>query len=114
NIEAMFRHRNDVCIAIDLFWYPVQGRNDIRHAPDVMVALGRPKGHRFPAYLELREALERAVEQARLEAEQERRLREQERQIREREARRALEAERRLQQERQRAEQAEAELQRLR
>lgn len=46
NLEAMFRHRDDVFIAIDLFWYPVKGRPDIRHAPDVMVAFGRPKGHR--------------------------------------------------------------------
>lgn len=46
NLEAMFRHRDDVFIAVDLFWYPVKGRPDIRHAPDVMVAFGRPKGHR--------------------------------------------------------------------
>jgi Uma2 family endonuclease len=30
----------------DLLWYPVQGDNRTRVAPDVMVALGRPKGHR--------------------------------------------------------------------
>jgi Uma2 family endonuclease len=46
NLEAMFADRDDVFIAIDLFWYPVKGRNDIRHAPDVMVVFGRPKGHR--------------------------------------------------------------------
>jgi Uma2 family endonuclease len=30
----------------DLFWYPVEGRPDIVVAPDVLVALGRPKGMR--------------------------------------------------------------------
>jgi len=51
------------------------------------------EGNRFRSYLELREALERAIEQERQRAE---------------------EARRRAEQERQRAEQAEAELQRLR
>ena len=30
----------------DLFWYPVKGHPKIAFAPDVMVILGRPKGHR--------------------------------------------------------------------
>ncbi len=30
----------------DLLWYPVQGDPKERRAPDVLVALGRPKGHR--------------------------------------------------------------------
>jgi Uma2 family endonuclease len=30
----------------DLLWYPVRGDNRTRAAPDVMVALGRPKGRR--------------------------------------------------------------------
>lgn len=30
----------------DLLWYPVEGDNRTRQAPDVLVALGRPKGHR--------------------------------------------------------------------
>ena len=30
----------------DLFWYPVEGAPEIRVAPDVLVALGRPKGPR--------------------------------------------------------------------
>ncbi len=34
-------------VAGDLFWYPVEGRSDISVAPDVMVALGRPKGKRL-------------------------------------------------------------------
>jgi Uma2 family endonuclease len=46
NLDAMFVHRPDVFVAIDLFWYPVEGRPEIRLAPDVMVVLGRPKGHR--------------------------------------------------------------------
>ncbi|NOT62284.1 MAG: Uma2 family endonuclease [Acidobacteria bacterium] len=37
----------DDFVAANLFWYPVKGRPDIRTAPDILVALGRPKGHRF-------------------------------------------------------------------
>ncbi len=33
-------------VAGDHLWYPVRGRPDIRVAPDVYVAEGRPKGHR--------------------------------------------------------------------
>jgi len=33
-------------VAGDHLWYPVEGRPTIRVAPDVYVALGRPKGHR--------------------------------------------------------------------
>lgn len=33
-------------VAADLFWYPIEGSPKIFQAPDVMVALGRPKGHR--------------------------------------------------------------------
>ena len=46
NLEACFAQQPDVFIAADLFWYPVEGDGGIRVAPDVMVALGRPKGHR--------------------------------------------------------------------
>jgi Uma2 family endonuclease len=46
NLDAMFADRDDVFVAIDHFWYPVEGRPNIRQAPDVMVVLGRPKGHR--------------------------------------------------------------------
>jgi len=46
NLEACFVQQPDVFIAADLFWYPVEGNGGIRVAPDVMVALGRPKGHR--------------------------------------------------------------------
>jgi Uma2 family endonuclease len=45
-LEAVFRHRPDVFVAGDLLWYPVEGRPDIRTAPDTMAVFGRPKGHR--------------------------------------------------------------------
>jgi Uma2 family endonuclease len=46
NLEALFRDRANVFVAGDLLWYPVEGRSDIRRAPDVLVAFGRPKGDR--------------------------------------------------------------------
>lgn len=45
-LEAQFRTQEDVFIAGDLLWYPVQGEPNIRSAPDVLVAFGRPKGYR--------------------------------------------------------------------
>lgn len=33
-------------MAADLLWYPVEYHPEIRSAPDVFVAFGRPKGHR--------------------------------------------------------------------
>jgi Uma2 family endonuclease len=45
-LAAMFRDRPDVFVAGDLFWYPIEGDNKTRVAPDVMVAFGRPKGDR--------------------------------------------------------------------
>jgi Uma2 family endonuclease len=45
-LEGLFRERPDVFVAGDLFWYPVEGRRDIRYAPDVLVVFGRPKGDR--------------------------------------------------------------------
>ena len=44
--EGFFKNRTDVFVAGDLLWYPVEGSNKIRVAPDVMVAFGRPKGYR--------------------------------------------------------------------
>lgn len=44
--EALFADREDVFVAGDLLWYPVEGRPDIRMAPDVMIVFGRPKGDR--------------------------------------------------------------------
>ena len=46
NLEHLFAERDDVFIAADLFWYPVQYDNKTKYAPDVMVAFGRPKGDR--------------------------------------------------------------------
>ncbi len=46
NLEILFRHRPDVFVAGDLLWYPVEGQPQVRQAPDVFVAFGRPKGDR--------------------------------------------------------------------
>ena len=53
-LDAQFANDPNVFVAGDLFWYPVEGRNDIRAAPDVMVVFGRPKGDRG-SYLQWRE-----------------------------------------------------------
>ncbi|MCS6918740.1 MAG: Uma2 family endonuclease [Fimbriimonadales bacterium] len=45
-LAALFRDRPDVFVAGDLFWYPVEGNNQLCAAPDVMVVFGRPKGDR--------------------------------------------------------------------
>lgn len=45
-LDSQFADNPDVFVAGDLLWYPVEGRPDICAAPDVLVAFGRPKGHR--------------------------------------------------------------------
>lgn len=45
-LDALFAARPDVFVAGDLLWYPVEGDNKTRVAPDAMVAFGRPKGDR--------------------------------------------------------------------
>jgi Uma2 family endonuclease len=45
-LEARFIDDPSVFVAGDLLWYPVEGRPDIRTAPDAMVVFGRPKGDR--------------------------------------------------------------------
>ncbi len=55
NLELIYSQNPDVFVAGDLLWYPVEGNNTIRQAPDVMVALGRPKGDRG-SYQQWREA----------------------------------------------------------
>lgn len=45
-LDAVFRDDANVFVAGDLLWYPVEGDNITRTAPDAMVALGRPKGYR--------------------------------------------------------------------
>ncbi|MDM8521163.1 Uma2 family endonuclease [Anaerolineales bacterium HSG6] len=54
-LENLFRDDPAVFVAGDLLWYPVQGNNKIRRAPDAMVAFGRPKGHRG-SFLQWKEA----------------------------------------------------------
>ena len=46
NLEWLFAEQVDVFVAGDLLWYPVQGNNKIRQAPDVMVVFGVSKGDR--------------------------------------------------------------------
>jgi Uma2 family endonuclease len=53
-IAALFADRHDVFVAGDLLWYPVEGNNKIRAAPDTMVVFGRPPGDRG-SYLQWRE-----------------------------------------------------------
>ena len=53
-LTALFRDRPDVFVAGDLLWYPVEGRNKYRTAPDAMVVFGRPKGERG-SYMQWRE-----------------------------------------------------------
>jgi Uma2 family endonuclease len=45
-LEKLFWEEPDVFVASDLLWYPFEGDNKTSIAPDVLVALGRPKGHR--------------------------------------------------------------------
>jgi Uma2 family endonuclease len=46
NLDTLFADDPAVFVAMDLLWYPVQGDNSARLAPDVLVAFGRPKGYR--------------------------------------------------------------------
>lgn len=46
NLDILFRDDPDVFVAGDLLWYPVEGDNLTRTAPDALVAFGRPKGYR--------------------------------------------------------------------
>lgn len=45
-LELLFADDPNVFVAGNLLWYPVEGDNRLRAAPDVMVVVGRPKGHR--------------------------------------------------------------------
>jgi Uma2 family endonuclease len=53
-LDLLFRDNPNVFVAGDLLWYPVEGENTIRVAPDTMVVFGRPKGDRG-SYLQWRE-----------------------------------------------------------
>ncbi|MBF2026824.1 MAG: Uma2 family endonuclease [Oscillatoriales cyanobacterium C42_A2020_001] len=46
NLEWLFANDANVFVAGDLLWYPVEGNNKTRQAPDAMVVFGRPKGDR--------------------------------------------------------------------
>ena len=46
NLEILLEKNLDAFIAGDLLWYPIEHDNVTCLAPDVMVVLGRPKGHR--------------------------------------------------------------------
>jgi len=46
NLECLFINDPNVFVAGDLLWYPIEGDNIIRAAPDAMVVFGRPKGRR--------------------------------------------------------------------
>ncbi len=46
NLEILFANDDNVFVAGDLLWYPVEGNNKERQAPDAMVVFGRPKGDR--------------------------------------------------------------------
>ncbi len=46
NLAWLFAENPGVFVAGDLLWYPVQGDNKLRQAPDVMVVFGVPKRDR--------------------------------------------------------------------
>ena len=46
NLDWLFRDEEQVFVAGDLRWYPIEGNPKYRVAPDVMVVFGRPKGDR--------------------------------------------------------------------
>lgn len=54
NLEYYFAFEPDIFIIGDMLWYPVEGSPEIRQAPDIMVIVGRPKGHRG-SYMQWRE-----------------------------------------------------------
>lgn len=54
NLDWLFADNPDVFVAGDLFWYPIEGKNYIVNAPDVMVVFGRPKSKRG-SYLQWQE-----------------------------------------------------------
>lgn len=53
-LDDLFRDQPDVLVAGDLLWYPVEGNNKLRTAPDVMVVFDRSKEFRG-SYMQWRE-----------------------------------------------------------
>jgi Uma2 family endonuclease len=45
-LDAQYANDPNVFVAGNLLWYPVEGDNKTRAAPDALVAFGRPKGDR--------------------------------------------------------------------
>src|ERR1051325_2364892 len=45
-LDAQYLDDPNVFVAGNLLWYPVEGDNKVRSAPDIFVAFGRPKGDR--------------------------------------------------------------------
>jgi Uma2 family endonuclease len=54
NLEIIFASQNDVFVAGDLLWYPIEGDIYTKQAPDAMVVFGRPKGDRG-SYIQCKE-----------------------------------------------------------
>ncbi len=54
-LEWLFADVEDVFIAGNLLWYPIEGDNKTKAAPDVMAVFGRPKGPRG-SYMQWEEA----------------------------------------------------------
>ena len=46
NLDILFKDDPHVFVAGDLLWYAVQGKSEVRAAPDAMVVFGRSKGYR--------------------------------------------------------------------
>ncbi|MBY0231549.1 MAG: Uma2 family endonuclease [Gemmataceae bacterium] len=46
NLLALFRNRDDVFVAANNLWYPLEDTDLVKMAPDAYVVFGRPKGHR--------------------------------------------------------------------
>jgi Uma2 family endonuclease len=46
NLDWIFANTPNVFVAGDLLWYPTEGNNKLRQAPDVMIVFGRPRGDR--------------------------------------------------------------------
>lgn len=46
NLEWLYADNPNVFVAGDLLWYPVEGNNTLRTAPDALVVFDRPKGYR--------------------------------------------------------------------
>ena len=53
-LDAQYLADPDVLVVGNCLWYPVEGNNKIRTAPDAMVVFGRPKGDRG-SYIQYRE-----------------------------------------------------------